>query len=180
MKPALPLSKQIAYAFGMMGYSILINIISVILVYLYVPPETSGLPHLITQIAIFGVFNVMTIVTTSSRFMDAVYDPYIAQLSDRSKNPAGRRIPLMKKAILPSVLFCCLIFFPLNHYESEMNIAWLALTLILFYISTTSYVIPYYALLPEVAPTSEEKVKLSTWQSVGFVVGIGIASNVFN
>lgn len=180
MKPALPLSKQIAYALGMMGYSILINIISVILVYLYVPTETSGLPPLITQMVIFGIFNVMTIVATSSRFVDAVYDPWIAQLSDQSKNPKGRRIPIMKKAILPSMLFCSLIFFPVNHYESGLNIAWLAVMLVLFYISTTSYVIPYYALLPEVSPTSEAKVRLSTWQSVGFVVGIGIGSNVFN
>ena len=29
------------------------------------------------------------------------------------------------------------------------------------------------------APTSEDKVRLATWQSVGFVVGIGTASNVF-
>lgn len=164
----------------MMGWSIMTNIISVIVVYLYAPPENSGLPHLITQVVIFGIFNVMALVTTSGRFIDAIYDPYIAQVSDRSTNPNGRRIPLMKKAILPSVLFCCLIFFPVYHHESFINVLWLGVMLILFYISTTSYVIPYYALLPELAPGSEDKVKLATWQSVGFVVGIGTASNVFN
>lgn len=163
----------------MMGWSILTNIINVILVYLYAPPENSGLPHLITQVAIFGIFNAIALITTSGRFVDAVYDPYIAQVSDQSNNPKGRRIPMMKKAILPSLLFCCLVFFPLYHYESGINIIWVALTLILFYVSTTTYVIPYYALLPELAPSSGDKVKLATWQSVGFVVGIGIASNVF-
>jgi len=43
----------------MMGWSILINLIGVILVYLYVPPSNSGLPILISQVAIFGVFNVI-------------------------------------------------------------------------------------------------------------------------
>ena len=103
-----PLSKQITYAFGMMGWSIMINLISVILVYLYIPPTTSGLPNLITQVAIFGIFNVIAIVTASGRLIDAVYDPFIAQFSDQSKNPRGRRIPLMKLAIVPSLIFCCL------------------------------------------------------------------------
>lgn len=180
MKPALPLSRQIAYAFGMMGWSILINLISVILVYLYVPPQNSGLPALITQIAIFGAFNVIALITAGGRFIDALYDPYIAQVSDSSKNPKGRRIPIMKKAILPSFLFCCLVFFPLRHEESGINILWLSVMLVGFYVSSTSYIIPYNALLPELAPGSEAKVRLATWQSVGYVFGIGIASNVFN
>jgi glycoside/pentoside/hexuronide:cation symporter, GPH family len=180
MKPKLPLSKQIAYAFGMMGWSIMINLINVILVYLYLPPSTSGLPNLITQVVVFGFFNVVAIITSSGRLIDAIYDPFIAQFSDRSSNPKGRRVPLMKLAILPSLLFCFLVFYPLQQNESNSNIVWLVFMLIGFYVSTTTYIIPYNALLPELAPTSEDKVRLATWQSVGFVFGIGIASNAFN
>ena len=176
----LPLKKQIAYACGMMGWSILISLINVILIYLYLPPIQSGLPHLITQVVILGMFNVIAIIMASGRFIDAIYDPLIAQYSDTNKNPKGRRIPLMKLAILPSVLFCFLVFFPLHQYESLLNIVWLVLMLIGFYVSSTTYIIPYYALLPELAPSPEKKVKLATWQSVGFVIGMGIASNAFN
>lgn len=175
-----PLSKQIAYAFGMMGWGIMINLISVILVYLYVPPASSGLPHLITQVTIFGFFNVIAIITSSGRLIDAIYDPFIAQFSDQSKNPKGRRIPLMKMAILPSLIFCILVFYPLQHQESAANIIWLIFTLILFYVSTTTYIIPYNALLPELAHESDAKVRLATWQSAGYVIGIGVASNAFN
>lgn len=176
----LPIGKQIAYAFGMMGWSIMINLISVILIYLYLPPVNSGLPNLITQSVILGAFNVIAIITASGRFVDAIYDPFIAQFSDRSKNPKGRRIPLMKLAIVPSFIFCFLIFYPLYERECTGNIIWLTIMLIGFYISSTTYIIPYNALLPELAPTSEDKVRLSTWQSVGFVFGVGIASNAFN
>ena len=176
----LPLSKQIAYAFGMMGWSIMINLISVILIYLYLPPANSGLPNLISQVVIFGVFNIIAIITASGRLVDALYDPFIAQFSDRSGNPKGRRIPLMKMAVIPSLIFCFLIFYPLKQEESSTNIIWLVFTLIGFYVSSTTYIIPYNALLPELAPTSEDKVKLATWQSVGYVFGIGIASNAFN
>lgn len=180
MAQKLPLGKQIAYAFGMMGWSIMINLISVILVYLYIPPTSSGLPNLITQVAIFGIFNVIAIVTASGRLIDAVYDPFIAQFSDQSKNPKGRRIPLMKLAIIPSLIFCCLVFYPLKQEESTLNIVWLVFMLIGFYVSSTTYIIPYNALLPELAPSSQDKVRLATWQSVGYVFGIGIASNAFN
>lgn len=176
----LPLSKQIAYAFGMMGWGIMVNLISVIIVYLYVPPDASGLPTLITQATIFGIFNVIAIITASGRLIDAVYDPFIAQFSDQSKNPKGRRIPIMKWAIIPSLVFCVLVFYPLTDTESTTNIVWLVITLVLFYVSSTSYIIPYNALLPELARDSTAQVRLATWQSVGYVVGIGVASNAFN
>lgn len=176
----LPLSKQAAYAAGMMGWSILINLMSVILVYMYLPPEASGLPKLITQVVVFGIFNVVAIITAGGRLLDAIYDPFIAQVSDRSIHPKGRRIPIMTRAIFPSVVFCFLVFYPLKQNESVLNIVWLIFTLAGFYISSTTFIIPYNALLPELAPGSKDKVRLSTWQSFGYVMGIGIASNTFN
>ncbi|MFY9307975.1 MAG: MFS transporter [Bacteroidia bacterium] len=177
---SLPFGKQVAYAFGMMGWSVMINLINVILVYLYLPPESSGFPRLITQTAIFVIFNAVALITSSGRLIDAFYDPFIAQYSDSSKNPKGRRIPLMKLAIIPSFLFCFFVFYPFHNYESGTNVVWLIFMLIGFYVSSTTYIIPYNALLPELAPTSTEKVRLATFQSVGYVVGIGIASNAFN
>jgi len=156
------------------------NLISVILVYLYLPTENSGLPKLITQVVIFGIFNMVALITASGRLVDAFIDPFIAQISDRSRNPKGRRIPMMKLAIFPSVVFCCMIFFPLRQEENILNIFWLVFALIGFYISSTTYLIPYNALLPELAPLPEESIRMATFQSVGYVMGIGISSNVFN
>ncbi len=178
--PRLPLKQQLLYACGMMGWSIMINLIGVILVYLYMPPTDSGFPLLVTQVVIFGILNIIAIITAAGRLIDAFYDPFIAQLSDSSKHPQGRRIPFMKRAILPSVVFCCLIFFPINNYQSHLNILWLSCMLIGFYVSTTTYIIPYNALLPELAASSAAKVRLATWQAVGYVLGIGISANAFN
>jgi GPH family glycoside/pentoside/hexuronide:cation symporter len=179
-RTAFPASKSVFYAFGMMGWSIMINLISVILVYIYAPPGGSGIPVLINQAVIFGIFNFIFLITVSSRLTDAFWDPFIAQLSDKSTNKRGRRIPFMKKAIIPSFAFCCLIFFPLHKEQSAGNAIWLVFTLALFYISSTTFIIPYNALLPELSPTSKDKVRLSTWQSLGYVIGIGIASNALN
>jgi GPH family glycoside/pentoside/hexuronide:cation symporter len=178
-KHTLPLGKQILYAFGMMGWSIMINLISVILIYFYIPPGNSGLPVMISQATIFGIFNLISIITASGRLTDAAFDPVIAQLSDRSKHPKGRRIPFMRMAILPSLIFCFLVFYPLQQTQSTANEVWLVFMLMGFYVSTTTYIIPYSALLPELAPDPKEKVRLSTFQSVGYVLGIAIASNAF-
>jgi GPH family glycoside/pentoside/hexuronide:cation symporter len=180
MQQPLPLRKQIVYAFGMMGWSIMINLISVILIYLYAPPSNSGLPTLISQVVFFGFFNLISLITTSGRFVDAIFDPLIGQLSDKSKNPRGRRIPFMKFAILPSLVFCFFVFYPLHSSQSTANVIWLVFMLIGFYVSTTTYIIPYNALLPELAPGPDDKVRLSTFQSLGYVFGIAIASNAFN
>ena len=87
----------------------------------------------------------------------------------------------MRWAILPAVLFCSLVFYPLVKSESLHNAWWLTFALAGFFISVTTYIIPYNALLAELTHTAEEKVKLSTFQQVGFVLGmiLGALTNNF-
>jgi GPH family glycoside/pentoside/hexuronide:cation symporter len=176
----LTIGKELAYACGMVGWSIMTNLIIVMLPYFYLPPSNAGLVPLVPQLLLFGVINILSIIAASGRFVDALFDPFIASLSDKSKNPKGRRIPFMKWAILPAVVFCCLTFYPLVMKESGHNAAWLAVTMTLFFMSVTAYIIPYNALLPELTESAEEKVKLSSFQQAGFVIGIIIAASVNN
>jgi GPH family glycoside/pentoside/hexuronide:cation symporter len=176
----LPFSKQIAYATGMIGWSIMTNIIIVMLPYFYIPPSNVGLIPLVPQLLLFGVLNIMSVIAALGRFSDAIFDPYIASLSDKSTNKNGRRIPFMKWAILPAVLFCALTFCPLVNAESTHNAIWIGFTLILFFMAVTTYIIPYNALLPELTDTAAEKVKLSSYQQVGFVIGIIFSALVNN
>lgn len=177
----LPFKKQLAYSAGMMGWSIMTNIIIVMLPYFYLPPTNSGLSPLVPQLLVFGAFNILSIIAASGRLFDAIYDPFIASISDGSTNPKGRRFPIMKWAILPAVIFCTLVFYPLVKGESMSNAWWLTLVLCGFFVSVTTYIIPYNALLAELTHTTEEKVKLSTFQQVGFVLGmiLGALSNNF-
>jgi GPH family glycoside/pentoside/hexuronide:cation symporter len=176
----LPLKKQISYAAGMMGWSMMSNLIIVMLPYFYLPPNNSGLTPLVPQLLVFGAFNILSLIAASGRLFDAMYDPFIASVSDGSKNPKGRRIPIMKYAILPAVLFCSLVFYPIVKGESIVNGWWLAFVLAGFFISVTTYIIPYNALLAELTHTPEQKVKLSTYQQVGFVLGMIVAALVNN
>jgi GPH family glycoside/pentoside/hexuronide:cation symporter len=176
----LPFRKQLAYACGMIGWSMMTNIIIVMLPYFYLPPSNSGLTQYVPQLLLFGVINLLSVIAASGRFVDAVYDPFIASMSDKSTHPKGRRIPFMKWAILPAVFFCCLTFSPLVKGESIYNAAWLAVNMICFFMGATTYIIPYNALLPELADTAAEKVKLSSFQQVGFIIGIMLSALVNN
>ncbi|HXC06001.1 MAG TPA: MFS transporter, partial [Bacteroidia bacterium] len=85
----LPFSKQIAYACGMMGWSILSNIIGVLLIYFYLPPANVGLITLLSQITILSVVNLPSAITIGGRLIDALYDPFIGQASDRTGHKKG-------------------------------------------------------------------------------------------
>lgn len=164
----------------MAGWSILVNIIGVMLPYYYLPPATAGWSPLISQVTIFGVFNLLAIIPTAGRLTDAVYDPFIGQKSDSSKHKRGRRIPFMMWSFIPAIVCCALVFSPPDQISSAANAWWLAITLTLFFIAATTYIIPCNALLPELAHTPEARVRLSTLQQVGFVVGIFIAASTNN
>jgi len=163
-----------------MGWSILTNIIGVLLIYFYLPPANSGLITLLSQITILSVVNLPSAITIGGRLVDAFYDPFIGQASDRSKHRKGRRIPFMKWSIVPACIFCILVFHPPDTGVTAANAIWLTVSLIFFFVSATTYIIPYNALLPEMAHTTEEKVRFSTFQQVGFVFGMIIASSTSN
>lgn len=178
MSSKLPKSQVFIYAIGQLGWSILINIVSLQLVYFYIPPEGSGIGLRITQTVFLVVLNALTLLAASGRLFDAITDPIIANLSDRWKGKRGRRVPFMLVGAFPAALFCVLMFIPIVAEVSSYNILWLFITQVLFYLFLTMYVTPYFALLPELGHTANDKLNLSTWISITYALGIAVASAV--
>ncbi len=172
---SLPPRKQLAYAIGQLGWSTLVNVVGVSLVYFYLPPDSAGLPQLITGATFLGVLNVLTLIAASGRLLDAVTDPWIAGMSDRSRHPRGRRIPFMRIGALPAAVFLVLMFVPPSTAQSGWNIAWLVVFQALFFVFLTLYVTPYFALLPEMGHDARERLNLSTWISITYALGIILA-----
>ena len=176
MEKKLPLSKIISYSIGMCGWSILNNIIATMLIYFYLPPNNSGMNSLIPPIVYLGIFSIIAIIAAGGRLFDAIIDPMVAWLSDRSKHKKGRRIPFMRVGWIPAFVGCIAVFLPIQFTESKLNIISLIISLTIFYLAITIYFIPYNALMPELAKTSREKVTLSTWMSLAYVLGLIIAA----
>ena len=175
---SLPIGKQCAYAIGQFGWSILINIINLQMVYFYLPPKEAGIPIFITQMVFLAVLNILTLLAASGRLFDAITDPIIANLSDNWRGKRGRRIPFLLAGALPAAICCAFMFVPIVNRQSSWNIIWLFVIQAGFYLFLTVYVTPYFALLPELGHTATERLNLSTWISITYALGIVAASQV--
>ena len=165
-----------AYTSGMAGWSVLVNLMSVMLIYIYMPPDNVGLNTLVPPVVYLGIVSVLALIAAGGRLFDAITDPLIAWVSDRSGHKRGRRIPFMAAGWLPAAILCFGVFMPPRMTESTINTIWLLVTLTLFYLFLTIYFIPYNALMPELAPSERDKIKLSTWMSLAYVTGFIIAA----
>lgn len=170
--------KLLGYGAGMAGWSTLINMVSVMLIYFYIPPANSGMSALIPQISVFGFITLFSLILASGRMFDAITDPLIAWFSDRFESRWGRRIPFLFISIIPSGIFGILLFHPFHNFESSQNYIWLFLTQLGLYFFLTVYIVPYNALMPELAKNKEEKLTLSVVLSFTFVIGLIFASQI--
>lgn len=176
MKPSLPLSKGVAYAIGQLGWSLVLGLVVNYLIYFYLPPAEARLPELIPSFYLFGFLSIIGLITMGGRFVDAITDPWIATLSDRSTARRGRRISFMAKGGLPMVVMMVLLFTPPSSVPGALNVIWLTVTLFLFYLFYTIYVTPYFALIAELGHTPQERLNLSTYISLTFFLGTALAS----
>lgn len=172
------------FAIGQLGWSILGGLVNAWLVTFYLPTDqdigNGAKFYLPTGLIILGILTILGLIAFICRIFDAVTDPWIASLSDRSKNPKGRRIPFMKRAAIPFAVIAVLVFFAPQAMEntdkiSWLNIAWVLVSLILFYLFMTMYCTPYNALISEFGKTQEDRMYISTAISLTFFFGTLIA-----
>ena len=168
------------FAIGQLGWSILGGIVNTWLVTFYLPTkdavENQGAKFYIpTGLVILGLLTVLGLISFICRIFGAVTDPWIASLSDRSKNPKGRRIPFMQKAAIPFAVITVLVFCAPVEAISGINIAWVLIFLILFYLFMTMYCTPYNALISEFGKTQDDRMYISTAISLTFFFGTLIA-----
>ncbi len=174
--PELTTGIKWAYAVGQLGWSILSGLIQVWLVWFYNPPSNVDIPQAIPRGAVLGFLTVIGLITMSGRFFDAVTDPWLANMSDASRNPKGRRIPFMAKAALPFVAMTILVYWSPGAYSQALNIVWLTVTLLAHYFFFTMYVAPYFALISELGRTSQDRIDLSTYTALTWFAGYIVAS----
>ena len=184
------------FAVGQLGWSLLGGIISAWLVAFYLPTKDTTNPAyfsgteldfytLITPGLIIGGFlTIIGLITALCRVWDAVSDPLIANMSDNSKNPKGRRFPFMRFAAIPFAVVTILVFMAPTLFgggtePSGWNVAWVAVMLVLFYTFMTIYCTPYNALISEFGKTQEDRMNISTYISLTYFAGTLLAYTPF-
>lgn len=175
--------QMIIFAIGQLGWSILSGIIGAWFVTFYLPTEgdiKAGAHQFIQPgLVILGFLTILGLITALSRVFDAVTDPLIANLSDRSRNPRGRRIPFMQKAAIPLSIVTVLLFCAPVNEISGLNVAWISVFVVLFYLFMTMYCTPYTALISEFGKTQDDRMFISTAISLTFFAGTMLAYTPF-
>ena len=143
------LTKKIIWLFaiGQLGWSLLSALITNWVTTFYQPDKEmldAGQTIFFSQNkVIFGVLTILGGVFAFGRLWDAITDPLIANLSDRSRNPKGRRIPFMAKAAIPLAISTVLVYWCPIDGSSKVNGWWVfaiaALAAILVALATISF-----------------------------------------
>ena len=175
--------QMVIFAIGQLGWSMLSGIINAWLVTFYLPTKgdiDAGATQYITPgLVILGFLTILGLITALSRVFDAVTDPLIASMSDRSKNKRGRRIPFMQFAAIPLSVVTVLLFCAPVEKISGINVAWIAVFIVLFYLFMTMYCTPYNALISEFGKTQDDRMFISTAISLTFFAGTLLAYTPF-
>ena len=171
------------FAIGQLGWSTLSGIISAWFVTFYLPTDADiqggALQYIVPGLVIGGFLTVLGLITALSRVFDAVSDPLIASLSDRSKNKRGRRIPFMQYAAIPLSVVTVLLFCAPGGERNGWNIVWISVFVVLFYLFMTMYCTPYNALISEFGKTQDDRMFISTAISLTYFAGTLLAYTPF-
>ena len=176
--------KQIwIFAVGQLGWSILGGIVNTWLVTFYLPTQDNlkagAVSYITPGLVIGGFLTILGLITAISRIFDAVTDPLIASMSDRSKNKRGRRVPFMQYSAVPFAVVTVLLFCAPVEAISGWNVAWISVFVILFYLFMTMYCTPYNALISEFGKSQEDRMQISTAISLTFFAGTLLAYTPF-
>lgn len=104
----------------------------------------------------------------AGRLWDAITDPLIGALSDRTRSRFGRRKPWILAGGAVFTLAVALLFFPV----AAVTPVYLAATLFLFYAAWTAIQIPFLAWSGEVSGRYHERTRVATFQTVVASVGL--------
>ncbi|WP_417595018.1 MFS transporter [Parasphingorhabdus sp.] len=157
----LPLKTKILYGFGSAAYGIKDNGFSVFLLFYY--NQVIGMRA-----------DVVSLAIAIALFVDALIDPLIGQMTDRTRTPIGRRHPWLYGAAIPIAAAWLLLWHP-PEASAPVQFAYLLTMAMLVRISLSAYEVPSLALLPELSRDYHDRTSILRFRSLfGWASGLGI------
>ena len=109
-----------------------------------------------------------------SRFWDAINDPIIGRLSDKTHTKWGRYRPWLLFGAPLTALVLILTFWAHPHWSSTTKIIYMAITYCILVLGYTCVNIPYGTLCGAMTQNIEERAKINTSRSVSAMAAIGV------
>jgi len=156
--PRLGTGTKLSYAVGNVGLQMLVAAMSFLLMIFYtdvalVPPAIAGAALLV------------------GKFWDAVNDPLLGWMSDRTRSRHGRHRVYLLYGALPLALAAAAVWMVPPGLSPLAAFVWIALTYTLFDTLMTLVQLPYSALATELTLDYDERTSLTAFASMGALLG---------
>lgn len=168
MKKTLTRKQKMLYGAGSFPANLVFVTGGAWLLYYYVGVEGHG-NQFITPLAFSIALGLM-------RVIDGITDTLVGNWSDNLNTRWGRRTPLIALGTPLLVLFFILLWTPPVDGLSTLNAVYFFIVYNLVFFTSTLIMVPYQALLPELATTSLERVSLSATMAYFGIIGAVVAS----
>jgi len=169
-----PLKKwqEPVYALGSLGPGILNQMVLGWVLFYYRPSEAevsrTGALVLISASAASAVWIV-------ARILDGVCDIPIASWTDNFRSRWGRRRPMMVIGLIPMAAAFLLLWNPPARAGHWLNALWMAVCSSAFFFFYTFVVVPYLAVLSEIASDEHSRLRIASWQAAFSTLGMAVA-----
>ena len=172
---SLPRRVRQLYAVGSTAGSAITQTWALWLIYFYAPPsDETSIALRVPEVGGLDARVVLGLVLTLARLIEALDDPLLGYWTDRARTRWGRRIPF----VLFGTPFWCLtfvlLFLPPVAGASSVNLAFLFITAVAFFLTSNIAGAPIEALLPHLARTNDDRVAVATLQVIFGVIGAAI------
>jgi GPH family glycoside/pentoside/hexuronide:cation symporter len=149
------------YALAMLGLQITGQVFSFWLLFFYtdvrrLPPTWSA-----TALTLYAIYN-------------AVNNPFIGYLQDRTRTRWGRRLPYLRFGVLPLIIIFAVIWLaPFDGNSSPIPLLiWFVISIVLYDGLNTAVGTAYYSLLPEMFPEYHERTDVAARMNIFLIVAL--------
>ncbi len=157
--------QKLLYCQGTLGQNV-VNLIAVTwIVFFYGSGHNPLVPLALASVA-FGI----------GRIMDVISDPIMGYISDNATFKSGRRKPFIFWGAPLLAISLFFVFTPPAPEIIWVNVLWLFLFSNLYFTMLTVTGVPYRSVVPDIAPSSKERINVSAWMAIFGTIGIMIAS----
>jgi len=106
-----------------------------------------------------------------TRLWDAVSDPMVGYLSDRTQSRAGRRRPWLMASVVPVALTTYLMWNPPGALDADELFWWMFVTVALWETTMTALYVPYVALGSEITMAHHDRTRIAGYRHMFGGVG---------
>ena len=113
----------------------------------------------------------IALILSLTRLWDAVSDPAVGYLSDRTTSAAGRRRPWLLGSAVPVGIVTYAMWNPPLGLEGAMLVLWMAVAVTLWETAMTGFYVPYMALGAEVSMGHHDRTRVAGYRHMSGGLG---------